>query len=84
MNNKLPQINFIYDRRKIASATKKASVEMRITYDYKQKWISTGIMLYPHQWKNGKIADCPDIVQISQTLGIIYSELQQGFYHKSV
>jgi len=55
MNNKLPQITFIYDRRKTASPTRKASVEMRITYNYKQKWPSTGIMLYPHQWKNGKI-----------------------------
>lgn len=80
MNNKLPQINFIYDRRKIASATKKASVEMRITYDYKQKWISTGIMLYPHQWKNGKIADCPDIVQISQTLDKLLGDVRQIIY----
>ena len=57
MNNKLPQINLIYDRRKVASTSRKSSVEIRITYDYKQKYISTGIMLYSHQWKNGSITD---------------------------
>ena len=77
MNNKVPQINFIYDRRKIASPTKKSSIEMRITYNYKQKWISTGIMLYPHQWKNGMIVDCPDIIQISQDLDKLLKDVRQ-------
>ena len=81
MNNKLPQINFIYDRRKIASPTKKASVEMRITFDYKQKWLNTGIMLYPHQWKNGKIVDCPDIIQISQTLDTLLRDVRQVIFN---
>ena len=26
---------------------------MRVTHNRKQKYISTGIMLYPHQWDNG-------------------------------
>ena len=69
MINKYPQVSFIYDRKKTASPTTKSPVEMRITYDYKQKYISTGIKLYPNQWKNGKIVNCPDIMQIS--LGIL-------------
>lgn len=80
MNNKLPKINFIYDRRKIASPTRKSSVEMRITYNYKQKWISTGVMLYPHQWKNGMIVECADIVQISQVLDKLLKDVRQIIY----
>lgn len=68
MKQKVPQIHLIYNRRKTASPTKKASVEIRVTYDYKQKYISTGIMLYPNQWKNGIITNCDDIMQISQIL----------------
>jgi len=80
MNNKLPQISFVYDRRKIASQTKKASVEIRVTHNYKQKYISTGIMLYPYQWRNGKIENCPDIIQISQTLDKMLQDIRQVIY----
>ena len=54
-NNKLPQVTFIYNRYKNATKDKPAVVEIRITHNYKQKYISTGIMLYPNQWKDGKI-----------------------------
>ena len=33
MNNKYPQISFVFDRRKIATSTIKSSVDMRICYD---------------------------------------------------
>ena len=68
MNNKSPQITFVFDRKKQASPTVKSSVGMRITYNYQQKFLSTGIKLLSTQWKNGKIINCPDVIQISQTL----------------
>lgn len=77
MINKSPQITLVYDRRKIASPSRMSSVEMRISYDYKQKYISTGIMLYPHQWKKGKITNRTDIHQISQTLEKLLTDVRQ-------
>ena len=77
MNNKTPQLNFVFDRRKTASPKRKASVELRITHDYKQKYVSTGIMLYSNQWKDGKIVNCPDILEISQTLDKMLSDVRQ-------
>lgn len=77
MINKYPQISFIYDRRKIASPEKKAAVELRISYDGKQKFLSTGVMLYPNQWKKGLIINCPDAIQISQTLDRLVTEVRQ-------
>lgn len=50
---------------------------MRITYDYKQKYIATGIMLYINQWKKGKIVNCPDIIQISSTLDKMLTDVRQ-------
>ena len=67
----------MFDRRKVASPTVKSSVDMRITYNYKQKIISTGIKLYSTQWKNGKIVNCPNIMQISQTLDKMLSDVRQ-------
>lgn len=77
MINKYPQLVFVYNRRKTASPTTKAAVELRITYNCKQKFISTGIMLYPNQWKRGTIINCPDALQISQTLDTLLSNVRQ-------
>ena len=77
MINKYPQLVFVYNRRKTASPTNKAAVELRITYNCKQKFLSTGIMLYPNQWKKGTITNCPDALQISQTLDTLLSSIRQ-------
>lgn len=77
MNSKSPQVSFVFDRRKKATTSVKASVEIRITYNYKQKFISTGVRLYSNQWKNGKIVNCPDIIQISQTLDKLLVNIRQ-------
>ena len=76
MNNKLPQIHLIYNRYKKASATKKAVVEIRVLHNYKQKYISTGVWLYPHQWKDGKIINCDNIVELSRILDKAVSDVR--------
>lgn len=65
---KLPTLTFIYNRKSTASPNRKASIELRITYDRKQKYISTGIKVLPKQWKNGKITGIPDAMQLNQQL----------------
>jgi len=49
----VPKIVFVYDRRHTASKNHKGSIELRITLNKRQKFISTGIMVYPNQWKGG-------------------------------
>ena len=80
MSNSVPKITFIYNRYKTATPSRPAVVEMRITYNYKQKYFSTGIMLYPNQWKNGRIVNCPDIVQIGKTLDKMLTDVRQIIY----
>jgi len=77
MNNKYPKIHLIYNRCGRATPYKKAAVEIRISHNYKQKYITTGVMLYPNQWKNGKITNCNDILQISQTIDKMLSDIKQ-------
>lgn len=79
-NSKLPQVTFIYNRYKNATKDKPAVVELRITYNYKQKYISTGIMLYPHQWKDGKIVNCTDLIKISKVLDKLLTDVKQVLY----
>lgn len=77
MNNKVPQIHLIYNRYKKADAKIKAVVEIRVTHNRKQKYLSTGIWLYPNQWKDGKITNCDNILQISQVLDKLVSNVRQ-------
>lgn len=49
----VPKISFVFDRRNKADRQRKGGIELRITYNRKQKYISTGISVYPHQWKGG-------------------------------
>ena len=77
MNNKYPKIHLVYDRYKRATPHRQAAVEVRISHDYRQKYISTGIMLYPNQWKNGRIVNSPDMLQISQTLDRLLTDIRQ-------
>lgn len=48
-----PKIVLVFDRRGKAGKNHKGSIDLRITYNRKQKLISTGISVYPHQWKGG-------------------------------
>ena len=77
MNNKFPSITVVFDRRHLANINKKGSLEIRVSYNYKQKFIPTGIMLYPNQWKEGKIVNTPDALLISQLLDAQLQRIKQ-------
>lgn len=77
MSARLPQINLVFDRHKRASLTIKTAVEIRVSYNYKQKYISTGVALYSNQWRNGRIINNKDSVIISQTLDTLLAKVRQ-------
>lgn len=72
-----PQVSFIYNRRKTANNLKKASIEIRVTYQGKQKYIATGILIYPHQWKDGCIIACPEAAVQNKTLSNILIRIRE-------
>lgn len=80
MINSLPHITYIYDRYHRASKTQQASVEIRITYNKKQKYISTGVMLYPNQWNGKKVINRPDCIAINKMLDNMWMNVMQAIY----
>lgn len=66
--NKTPLLEFVYNRRKTATASKEAAVELRATYERKQKYMSTGIRLLPKHWHRGTVVNRVDAIQINQIL----------------
>jgi len=77
MINHFPQICLIYDRYKKASSKKKATIEIRITYNYKQKYLSTGIRVYPNQWRKDKVINTPDASKYNDLIESLLSKIRQ-------
>lgn len=67
---KIPTIKFIYDRRNVSGKNKKGSIELRITYDRKQKFMSTGISVYPRHWneRTQRIVGAPGALEYNEIL----------------
>lgn len=72
-----PKITYIYDRYKKASSKRKGTIEMRITYNRKQKYISTGIELYPKEWKKGEVVATADAQELNNQLDIMIAKVRQ-------
>lgn len=73
----IPTLKFVYDRRHTAAGNKKASIELRITYNKKQKYISSGISVCKDQWREGYIVNTPDARQLNAYLDTLLSKVRQ-------
>lgn len=83
MLDKFPTLAYIYDRYKKATDKQKAVIELRITHNKRQKYISTGISIYPHQWKNGIIINCSDAPFLNQYLNKLLIDIRQTLLEMS-
>lgn len=65
---KMPTLCFVYDRRRRATKSHPSTVEIRITYECKQKYLSTGVRVLPKEWKHSMVSNRVDAQQLNQTL----------------
>ena len=67
----MPILVFVYDRKKKASSKCSASVELRITFARKVKYVATGVRLLPKEWHNGTVVNRPDSPELNELLNSI-------------
>ena len=79
---RLPILTIIYNRYKTASPSRNAVVELRIAYNKKQKYLSTGIFLLPKEWddRNRCIINRTDAAILNKTLDKLVNEVRQVIY----
>lgn len=67
---KIPTLAVIYDRKKKAAATKPATVELRITYAGKQRYITTCVSVLPRHWdaKGCQVKGRPDAAALNKLI----------------
>lgn len=75
---KYPTLRFVFDRRKVATETRKASIYLEVAFERKRRDVPTGVHVCINQWSDAKrvIArtDAPDL---NAQLGSIESHVRK-------
>ena len=79
---KQPVITYIYNRYKHASPTREAVIELRIAHNNRQKYMSTGIRVYPKEWesRHQRVINRIDAAILNKTLDKLMNEVRQVLY----
>ena len=72
---KRPIISIVYDRKHQASQEKSAAVEVRVSYDYKKAYFSTGVSVKPQEWRNGKVLKRFDMNELNKKIDDVFKEV---------
>lgn len=72
-----PTYQLVFDRRKRASAKKEGSIELRITYNRKQRFVATGVRCLPKHWRNGSVVNCLDAYERQHTLDMFVAHARK-------
>jgi integrase len=74
---RLPILTFVYDRKHKGSSEKEVPVELRITLDRKQKYITTGVRILPNQWHHNCVVNRFDAMEMNRTLELILADARK-------
>lgn len=79
---KQPRVSLIYNRYGYASATRDHVIEVRVSWKKKQKYISTGIRVFPKQWSKRQqlIINRLDAAILNRTLDKLVSDIRAVLY----
>lgn len=75
-----PVVELVYNRYGKASDKKDAVIEVRVYYNYKTKWMSTGVRVFPNQWRNGRIVGRGDAMMLNRQLDKVIADVRQVVY----
>lgn len=71
------KVKIVFDRKKTASKTSSGTVEIEIYQNRKRKWISTGVRVFLHQWKNGMVVNREDAPILNTQIHKQYQNILQ-------
>lgn len=73
----LPTLTLVYDRKKVATSSKEASVELRVTHERKSKYLATGIRVLPKHWRGHYVTNRPDAAELNDALDLIVQRVRK-------
>lgn len=69
------QIRVVFDRKKIATKTKPGLIQLEVTFCGRRKFISTGIKVLKHQFKNGHVCQNLDADELNERIRFQIKEI---------
>lgn len=67
----IPKLTLVYDRKKIATKNKAGVVELLISMGKERKYITTGVKVFPHEWKKGSVVAREDWKELNEQLSLM-------------
>lgn len=75
---KYPTMKFVFDRKKVATKTKKGLVQIEVTSEGKRKWIGTSVKVYADQWnEKRKVVNSVNSIQLNAILDGMMAKLNE-------
>ena len=75
---KYPTMKFVFDRKKVATKTKKGHVQIEVTSEGKRKWIGTPVKVYSDQWnEKKKVTNSVNSIQLNTILDGMMAKLNE-------
>lgn len=72
----MPRVTYVWNRYHEATPTKAAVIELRVYYNGKAKYMSTGIFVYPKEWSaRDYVVGRPDAIEINKQLRKLIAEV---------
>ena len=73
---RIPKVKLVFDRKHQSSNTKEGAVDLRVCYDSRQKFLSTGVKVLPKNWdtKNECVKLRADAVSLNRALSQIKND----------
>ncbi len=72
---RMPVVSFVYDRKKTAKRNKESVIEIRVAYDYRQKYLSTGVKVLPKEWRGGMVTGRVDAIELNKALATMRNKV---------
>lgn len=74
---KIPTVSFVFDRKHQSNSRKRGTIDLRIGYERKAKFISTDIHLLPKEWRNGIVTNRVDAIELNKSLDTLRINVQK-------
>ena len=74
----LPTLSWVYDRKNKASSKCEGVIELRIGYERRYKYVSTGIKVLPKQWRANAITAHQDMAELNESLDLLMSKARKA------
>lgn len=74
-----PKLRLYYNRKKTATKTIPAVIEIEIYHRRQRKYFSTGVTVLPHQWRDGRVVDHPQAFALNRRIEEAKAPVEMAF-----